>query len=118
MSSEKSAIILPPPPKHLCPVCGKPAYSLGGVHPQCAIQQADEPRLVRLRTARAAEPKVKKPVRQSWQKKCPACGTQSHGSLKGCKCGHTFGKESNGVLRSEPDLPLSRQQHKEFGWEK
>ena len=45
MSSEKSVIIIPPPPKNLCPVCGKAAYSLGGIHPQCAIQQADEPRM-------------------------------------------------------------------------
>jgi len=92
MSSEKSVIVAPPAPKHLCPVCKTPAYSLGGIHPQCAIQQADEPRLVKLRVARAAEPKVKKPVRQTWQKKCPKCGTQSHVSLKLCKCGHSFGK--------------------------
>ena len=45
MSSEKSVIIAPPAPKHLCPVCKTPAYSLGGIHPQCAIQQADEPRI-------------------------------------------------------------------------
>jgi hypothetical protein len=25
----------------MCPVCGKVAYSLGGVHPQCAIKRAD-----------------------------------------------------------------------------
>jgi hypothetical protein len=92
MSSEKSVIIAPPAPKHLCPVCKTPAYSLGGIHPQCAIQQADEPRINRLRVARAAEPKVKKPVRQTWQKKCPKCGNQSHVSLKLCKCGHSFGK--------------------------
>ncbi len=92
--SEKSVIVLPPPPKNVCPVCGKPAYSLGGVHPQCAIQQADEPRLVRLRAARAAEVPMakKKPVRQTWQKRCPECNSQSHISLKVCKCGHQFGK--------------------------
>ncbi len=37
MSSEKSVVILPPPPKPICPVCGKPSYSLGGVHPQCEL---------------------------------------------------------------------------------
>jgi hypothetical protein len=91
MSSEKSVFVIPPPPKNLCPVCGKAAYSLGGVHPQCAIQQADEPRIVRLRAARAAEPKIKKPVRQNWQKRCPECDAQSHVSTKVCKCGHAFG---------------------------
>ena len=92
MSSEKSATILPPPPKNICPVCGKPAYSLGGVHPQCAIEQADEPRILKLRAARAAEPKIKKPARQSWQKRCPKCGVESHVARKVCKCGHKFGR--------------------------
>jgi len=27
-----------------CPVCGKKSYSSTGIHPQCAMQQADEPR--------------------------------------------------------------------------
>jgi hypothetical protein len=44
MSSEKSVIIVPQAPKNLCPICGKAAYSLGGIHPQCAMQQADKPR--------------------------------------------------------------------------
>jgi hypothetical protein len=91
MSSEKSVIVLPIPPKHICPVCGKPAYSLGGVHPQCSLEQADEPRMLKLRAARAAAPKVKKAPRQSWQKRCPKCGFESHVSRKACKCGHAFG---------------------------
>lgn len=28
----------------LCPVCSKPSYSRDGVHPQCSVVQADEPR--------------------------------------------------------------------------
>jgi hypothetical protein len=28
----------------ICPICGKRAYSLGGIHPQCAVRQADAPR--------------------------------------------------------------------------
>jgi len=28
----------------MCPVCGKRSYSLKGIHPQCAVQQADAPR--------------------------------------------------------------------------
>ena len=28
----------------VCPVCGKRSYSLRGIHPQCAVQQADAPR--------------------------------------------------------------------------
>jgi hypothetical protein len=28
----------------LCPICGKRSYSPAGIHPQCAVKQADEPR--------------------------------------------------------------------------
>ena len=31
-------------PGKFCPVCGKRSYSLRGIHPQCAVQQADAPR--------------------------------------------------------------------------
>jgi rRNA maturation endonuclease Nob1 len=92
MSSEESIVIVPQPPKHLCPICGKPSYSVGGIHPQCAMQQADEPRLVRLRTKKAADTKVKKPVRQTWKKRCPKCGTHVHARRGVCKCGHEFGR--------------------------
>jgi hypothetical protein len=27
-----------------CPVCGEKSYSATGIHPQCAVQQADAPR--------------------------------------------------------------------------
>ena len=27
-----------------CPICGTPVYSLAGIHPQCAVRQADPPR--------------------------------------------------------------------------
>jgi hypothetical protein len=27
-----------------CPVCGEKSYSSTGIHPQCAVQQADAPR--------------------------------------------------------------------------
>jgi molybdenum cofactor biosynthesis enzyme MoaA len=91
MSSEKSVVIVRPTPKHLCPICGTAAYSLGGIHPQCAIQQADEPRIVRLRAARATESKVKKPLVEKWKKRCPICGLESHARREECQCGHRFG---------------------------
>lgn len=28
----------------ICPVCGKKSYSSAGIHPQCAVKQADAPR--------------------------------------------------------------------------
>ena len=30
------------PTRPLCPVCGKNTYSLGGIHPQCAVTRADK----------------------------------------------------------------------------
>ncbi len=32
----------------LCPVCGKPSYSLAGEHPQCAIARTDAATRVKL----------------------------------------------------------------------
>ena len=74
----------------LCPICGKASYSVGGIHPQCSMQKADEPRLAKLKATKNTETKVKKPVRQSWKKKCPQCGTEIHVRLQECACGHKF----------------------------
>jgi hypothetical protein len=32
------------PQRRRCPVCQHPVYSLAGIHPQCAVRQADPPR--------------------------------------------------------------------------
>jgi hypothetical protein len=89
MKSEESVTIIPSAPRNLCPICGKASYSVGGIHPQCAMQQADAPRVVRLRAAKVAAPKPKKKVQQ-WKKKCPICGIQSHVRREVCECGHNF----------------------------
>jgi hypothetical protein len=91
MSSVKSVVIVPTTPKNVCPICGTASYSVGGMHPQCAMQQADQPRLVRLRAAKLADTKVEKPVRQTWKKKCAKCGAQLHVRREVCECGHKFG---------------------------
>jgi predicted RNA-binding Zn-ribbon protein involved in translation (DUF1610 family) len=91
MSKEEFVVVVPQPARTPCPICGKASYSPGGVHPQCAMQQADEPRILRLRAAKVAEAKTKKPPRQTWKKKCPKCGTQLHLRREVCKCGHKFG---------------------------
>ena len=41
----------------ICPVCGKPSYSREGVHPQCAMIQADAPRAMHLAAERKAKAK-------------------------------------------------------------
>jgi len=43
----------------VCPVCKKRSYSRGGVHPQCAMVQADEPRKLRLAAEKRANSKAK-----------------------------------------------------------
>jgi len=42
------------PSPMVCPVCGHSSYSPTGIHPQCAVLLADEPRRLRL----AAEKKI------------------------------------------------------------
>ena len=60
MSSEKADIVVPPPAKIPCPVCGKASYSPGGIHPQSAMQLADEPRLARLTRGEGGGPQTDK----------------------------------------------------------
>jgi hypothetical protein len=38
---EKKHYHAPLPSRPLCPVCKKPVYSRGGIHPQCAMIQSD-----------------------------------------------------------------------------
>jgi hypothetical protein len=65
------------------------------------MQKADEPRLMRLKAARAAEAKAEKPALQdratksalqAWKKRCPKCGAQVYARQKACTCGHDFGR--------------------------
>jgi hypothetical protein len=34
----------PPSTRAVCPVCRAPVYSRAGIHPQCAVRQADPPK--------------------------------------------------------------------------
>jgi hypothetical protein len=44
MDTHKPAPLFPAPAGKMCPICGKRSYSSQGIHPQCAVQQADAPR--------------------------------------------------------------------------
>jgi hypothetical protein len=57
-------------PKHLhtpvstrvrCPVCHEPVYSRAGIHPQCAVRQADPPR-AKSKPSPAPEPAAAAPA--------------------------------------------------------
>jgi hypothetical protein len=82
MSISKPVAIVHTPPA--CPVCGKPSYSRGGVHPQCAVARADK--------ARKPKPpaKAKAAAFGQWKKKCPHCGRQVPARRYSCECGHKF----------------------------
>jgi hypothetical protein len=80
-------------PLRLCVVCGQVSYSLGGVHPQCAQEQADTRRVARIKAKKKAELKDKPgglPVTRPWYKSCPKCQLQMHIRKKSCECGYRF----------------------------
>jgi len=82
-------------PRHVCSVCGKSSYSIGGIHPQCAEKQADAQRVEGEKAAKTAENPKEKVAKSNapnlWQKKvCPKCHTNSHARKLTCDCGHQF----------------------------
>ena len=89
-SISKPAVITQKPPA--CPVCGKPSYSLGGVHPQCAVTRADK---VRKAAKPVAKPKTAAMSGQ-WKKTCPRCSRQVAARRYSCDCGHKFGPSAGG----------------------
>jgi hypothetical protein len=91
--------------RRCCPVCGEVTYSAAGIHPQCAVRQADAIRLDRVK----AEKSAPKPIPSSptldvrpWQKICPKCRVVVHVRKKACDCGHVF------AMRARPPLESSR----------
>ncbi len=48
MNTNKPEPLFVAPLGKMCPMCGKRTYSVGGIHPQCAVRQADAPRQKRL----------------------------------------------------------------------
>lgn len=95
MSAKKPVPLLTGTSPETCPVCGQPSYSPAGIHPQCAVTQADAPRNARLAAEKAAEKKSKseapQAARQSaWQKTCPECDARVPARKKVCDCGFTF----------------------------
>ena len=73
-----------------CPVCDEISYSAAGIHPQCAVRQADPNR----GNTWAQTKKQKQPTKttglERWQKVCPACRAANHVRKKTCACGHNL----------------------------
>jgi hypothetical protein len=57
MSEKKPIPIFVERSVKICPVCRTRSYSRDGIHPQCAIIQADAPREMRLAAERKAKAK-------------------------------------------------------------
>jgi len=96
-----------PPPlvsgsrRPVCPVCGQTSYSRAGIHPQCAVKQADDKRLERIRERnRAGSDPPLNIVSGAWQKVCPKCNTSLHVRRKACDCGFEFAtKAASGAAK-------------------
>jgi hypothetical protein len=89
MSEKKPTPIVSQPSGKVCPVCGIRSYSLGGIHPQCAVYQADAARTEKLIAARKLESAKVKP--STWRSKtCRKCKKELHVRRKVCDCGHSF----------------------------
>ncbi len=65
MNHKKPTPILGEQNRKICPVCGKRSYSAGGIHPQCAVQQADAPRQQQLKATKKSDEKKKSAVRKT-----------------------------------------------------
>lgn len=88
MNNQKPEPIFTAPTPKLCPVCKKPSYSSEGIHPQCAVIQADAPRQARLAAEKKTKAKTKKKPR--WEQTCPKCKVHVHVRRKVCECGFEF----------------------------
>jgi hypothetical protein len=74
-----------------CPVCGETSYSLGGIHPQCSMAQADAERKIEITANRKTKAKTaKSTVQKSFSKVCPKCKSRVHVRKKQCFCGQRF----------------------------
>jgi ribosomal protein L37E len=94
MRHKKSTPIIGEHNRKTCPVCGKRSYSAGGIHPQCAVQQADSAREQQLKAQKKIEAEKKAVAKKpsaTWRKKtCPKCGRESHVRKRTCECGFDF----------------------------
>ncbi len=94
MSEKKPVPIFAEGNIKFCPVCRKRSYSRDGVHPQCAVIQADASRTEQLQAERKKQsPKKNNSTQRTWaQKTCPKCNVQLHARRKVCDCGFNFGE--------------------------
>lgn len=89
--TRKPQPLYPPPLRDYCPVCGKVSYSLAGIHPQCAVQQADAKRMKRVKAGvKAVKAVTGSAELKPWHKVCPRCRVLVHVRRSECECGYSF----------------------------
>lgn len=70
MNNKKPLPLITQPKRKSCPICGKVTYSSNGIHPQCAVLQADAPRQARLTEERKAIAEAKRQDKQESELDC------------------------------------------------
>jgi len=88
MSEKKPMPIVPQKVRAVCPVCGLPAYSRAGLHPQCAATRVSRELHAAARASAAVNVNVND--KKSWTKACPKCGIQLPARRSSCDCGFRF----------------------------
>ena len=92
MVTRKTRPLYAPPFRKHCPVCGEISYSAAGIHPQCAVQQAEAQRIKRIKPpSKLTKKKTTTDAdAKPWQKICPKCQAHMHVRKKLCDCGYAF----------------------------
>lgn len=89
--NQKPLPLYSPKNRKRCPICGEVSYSAAGIHPQCAMQQADSERMGRIKSPPKSLKKKLKATDANvkpWQRTCPKCQTLVHIRKQRCDCGH------------------------------
>lgn len=101
VDSSKPAPLEVTPPRAVCPVCGKPSYSRGGIHPQCTMTRE----FAQLRAAeKAANPSPTESPPSAWGKVCVRCGRKLRTRRMTCDCGYVLAPT---MCVDDPDSPTS-----------
>jgi hypothetical protein len=84
----------PPRLRKHCPVCGEVSYSAAGIHPQCAMQEADAKRTKRIKRVKSVQ-KARMTGSDTgdlkpWHRVCPRCKAVVHIRRRACSCGNRF----------------------------
>lgn len=109
-NSKKPLPLMATPPREACPVCHKPTYSVGGVHPQCAVARENaQEQAIR----RAALPPPAPRPEPAWMKACKSCGKMIHSRRMSCDCGYVFiaVAEQNSKPKVSGFVQYSRETH-------